>query len=86
MHAVPRERLWPYTTHCKQFIDEDYRITALRQRVPSQMQWPQKYPKVSKVSRSLTGPLRGDDGFIVDPGKLLFSVNTFIAAAAVLVI
>lgn len=86
MHAVPRKRLWPYTTHCKQFIDEDYRITALRQRVPSQMQWPQKYPKVSKVSRSLTGPLRGDDGFIVDPGKLLFSVNTFIAAAAVLVI
>jgi hypothetical protein len=55
-------------------------------RYHRQMQWPQKYPKVSKVSRSLISPLRGDDGFIVDPGKLLFSVNTFIAAGAVLVI
>jgi uncharacterized membrane protein YccC len=41
---------------------------------------------VSKVSRSLASPLHRDGGFIVDPGKLVFSLSTFIAAAGVLLI
>jgi uncharacterized membrane protein YccC len=38
------------------------------------------------VSRSLTSPLRAADGLLIEPGKLVFSLSTFFAAAAVLVI
>jgi uncharacterized membrane protein YccC len=41
---------------------------------------------VYKVSRSITNPLRADDSFVVDPGKLVFSLSTFVAAAMVLVV